>query len=165
MWNIFTSIFGSRNQRLLREYTRRFDADIRRAGARTALYMVWPSRARERDFDGVSRSYAAAASDVGGLLFAVGEAWRAAWSRDPSIALYGPDGFHPTPAASYLAALVIVHKAFGVSVAGLPAPGISPSVAAVLQNAWHKLRLAQLRVDAYERLCAGEANQRPAVFQ
>ena len=123
------------SQVLLREYTRRFDADIRRAGARTALYMVWPSRARERDFEGVSRSYAAAANDVGGLLFPVGDAWRAAWARDPSIALYGPDGFHPTPAASYLAALVIVHKAFGVSVVGLRAPGISPSIAAILQNA------------------------------
>lgn len=123
------------SQVLLREYTKRFEVDIRRSGARPALYMVWPSRARQRDFDGVSRSYTAAASDVGGLLFAVGDAWRSAWARDPSIALYGSDGFHPTPAASYLAALVIVRKAFDVSVIGLPAPGFAASVAAILQDA------------------------------
>src|SRR5262245_16354271 len=46
---------------LLVEYTKRFDAEIRKAGARTALYMVWPSRQRRGDFDGVSQSYRAAA--------------------------------------------------------------------------------------------------------
>ena len=49
------------SRRLLIAYTRRFDAEIKKAGARTALYMVWPSRARRGDFPGVSQSYAAAA--------------------------------------------------------------------------------------------------------
>src|SRR5262249_25445128 len=37
------------SQVLLREYVRRFDAEVRRAGARTALYMVWPSSDRRSD--------------------------------------------------------------------------------------------------------------------
>lgn len=123
------------SQVLLREFTKRFDTEIRRAGARTALYMVWPSRARSQDFDGVSRSYSNAAADVNGLLFPAGDAWRAAWKRDASLALYSPDGLHPTAAGTYLAALVIVHRAFGIAPSRMPHLGIDPSVARVLHQA------------------------------
>jgi hypothetical protein len=113
---------------LLIDYTRRFDRAARRVGARTALYMVWPSQARLGDFDGVSASYTAAARDVGGMLFPVGEAWRAVWRRDASVALYGPDGFHPAPAATYLAALVIYQQASGRSPVGVGAAQTPPSL-------------------------------------
>ena len=109
------------SQRLLREYTRRFDEVIRRIGARTALYMVWPSNARRGDFPGVSASYAAAARDVNGLLLPAGEAWLAAWRRDREMPLYSTDGFHPSAAGSYLAALVITQRLTGRSPIGLPA--------------------------------------------
>jgi len=122
------------SQVLLREYVKRFDAEIRKAGAKTGLYMVWPSRSRIQDFDGVSASYSAAARDVSGLLFPVGDAWRAAWKRDNSVALYSPDGLHPSREGTYLAALVIVTKAFGLSPLGLPASGISPATARLLQE-------------------------------
>ena len=101
------------SQVLLRQYTRRFNELIVRAGARTALYMVWPSRERFGDFDGVRDSYAKAAKDVSGLLLPAGDAWRAAWRRDRNLALYGADNFHPSPLGSYLAALVIVHGLTG----------------------------------------------------
>src|SRR5262249_3131080 len=81
---------------LLVDYARRFDALVKRAGARTALYMVWPAANRSVDFDAVSASYAAAAREVSGLLLPAGDAWRAAWRRDPRLALYGADGFHPS---------------------------------------------------------------------
>ena len=123
------------SQALLRDYTKRFDAEIRRAGARTALYMVWPSKSRVQDFEGVSRSYRNAAADVGGLLLPAGDAWQDAWKLDPALALYSPDGLHPSREGSYLAALVIVQRAFGIAPARLPAPGISPDVARLLQQA------------------------------
>jgi hypothetical protein len=126
------------SQVLLRDFTKRFDAEIRKAGARTALYMVWPSLARKQDFDGVSRSYTNAASDVGGVLLPVGDAWRAAWTRDASLALYGPDNFHPSAMGTYLAALVMVQKLFGVSPIGLPAPGIPEHAAKILQLVTHE---------------------------
>jgi hypothetical protein len=108
------------SQAALREWTTRFDSVIRASGARTALYMVWPESNRRDAFDAVSRSYARAAEDVNGMLFPVGEAWRAAWRRDPDVPLYGPDGFHPTSTASYLAALVIYQQITGRSPVGLP---------------------------------------------
>ena len=123
------------SQAQLRESTKRFDVEIRKAGARTALYMVWPELARKEFFDAVSRSYTNAAADVGGVLLPAGDAWRAAWKRDPALALYGPDDFHPSPMGTYLAALVIVNKLFGVSPVGLPSPGIPAATARVLQDA------------------------------
>jgi len=97
----------------LRAATKQFDDVIRKVGARTALYMVWPSEARARDFDAVRESYATAARDVGGVFLPAGEAWRAAWRRDPQLALYASDRFHPTLQGSYLAALVIAQRLTG----------------------------------------------------
>lgn len=122
---------------------RRVAAQARRAGAEPALYMVWPSKQREADFDRVSESYRLAAADVKGVLLPVGEAWRAAWRIDPEIALYGPDGFHPSLMGSYLGALVICSRLGGASPDVLPsyvrtAGGlvqIPPRQAAILKQA------------------------------
>lgn len=100
--------------------TRKFAEEIRRAGARPALYMVWPVVSEPENFDRVSESHALAAKDVGGLLFPAGEAWRAAAKREPRVDLYSFDGLHPTPAGSYLAALVMYEVLYERSCAGLP---------------------------------------------
>ena len=125
------------SQRLLRQYTKRFDAEIRKAGARTALYMVWPPSLRSFDFEAVSRSYGNAAADVQGLLLPVGDAWREAWKRDRTLGLYGPDGFHPSALGTYLAALVAYQQIANRSVLGLPSPfsSFDPRVVRVLQEA------------------------------
>lgn len=94
----------------LLEYSERFAGDIRAIGAVPALYMVWPAWTRTFDFDGVSDSYSTAAELVEGLLFPGGEAWRFAWAHDENAPLYGPDGFHPTVAGSYLVALVMYQQ-------------------------------------------------------
>lgn len=127
------------SQALLREYVKRFDREIKNRGGRTSLYMVWPSRARMQDFDGVSRSYAAAAKDVNAQLFPAGDAWRAVWAKDASLELYSPDGLHPSPLGTYVAALVIVKTAFGISPQGLPSPGIDAATAEIVQDAVARL--------------------------
>jgi hypothetical protein len=123
---------------LLIAYTRRFDAEIKKAGARTALYMVWPSRARRGDFPAVSQSYAAAARDVKGLLLPAGDAWRAASATDAGLALYGPDGLHPSPIGTYLAALVIYEQIFGSPPPAGPVPAAAQPVADVLKRVAHE---------------------------
>jgi len=109
-----------RSRVLLREYVRRFDRAIGEAGARTAVYMVWPASARRGDFDAVSESYRLAAADVRGLLLPAGDAWRAAWTGDPRLGLYGPDGFHPSALGTYLTAIVIVDRLVGPLPNGVP---------------------------------------------
>lgn len=105
---------------LLVEYARRFDEKIRAAGARTALYMVWPSDTRRGDFPGVSQSYSAAASAVSGLLLPAGDAWQAAWRENAAFPLYGNDRFHPSRLGTALAAIVIYERLGGRLVKRLP---------------------------------------------
>jgi hypothetical protein len=121
---------------LLRAYAKRFAAEAGKAGARTALYMVWPSKARSRDVDDVSESYALAARDDAGTLLPAGDMWREAWRRDPSLALYADDGFHPSGLGSYLAALAIWRGLSAQSAIGLPGPrGVSAETLRLLQEA------------------------------
>lgn len=105
----------------LREYARRFAEPIRKAGARPALYMVWPGEDRLAWFDEVRTSYAMAAEDVGGMLIPAGEAWRAAWRREPGVPLFRRDGSHPSPTGSFLVALSVYGMLFARSPVGLPA--------------------------------------------
>lgn len=121
------------------EYSRRFAAEVERAGGRLAVYMVWPSATRAFDFDGVSQSHRTAAEQAGGLLFPAGEAWRSAWARDPDLALYGPDGFHPSPLGTYLAALVIYQQMSGLDPSHLPPGLITPAGTVPLPEATSRI--------------------------
>jgi hypothetical protein len=89
---------------------RRFADEIRAAGARPALLMVWPVRGHS--FDAVSASYREAATKSGSLIIPAGEAWRIALRMDATLPLYSADGFHPSPAGTYLAALTAYRALF-----------------------------------------------------
>lgn len=126
------------------ELATRFDSVARRRGTRTGLYMVWPPTERFTAFDSVSASYRAASQAVNGVLFPAGDAWQAAWRRDPGLERYTSDGFHPTIAGTYLAALVFYAVIYDQSPVGLPAGfttgtgvvvDLSPQVALELQEA------------------------------
>lgn len=128
-------------------WTEEFDAVIRAAGARTALYMVWPDVTRLTAFDSVSASYRAAATAVGGTILPAGDAWTAAWRQDSSLPLYGPDGFHPGIAGSYLAALTIFAGLTGRSPLDVP---LRPAgLESVLQEL-DDIQLLILRQAAYD---------------
>jgi len=108
-------------RQVLVEYASRFAPLIRKAGARVAFYMPWPSGDRRQDFPGVSASYRQAARVTQGLVLPAGEAWEKAFRRDPKVELYGPDNLHPTSEGSYLAALVVYAGLTGRPVANVPA--------------------------------------------
>ncbi len=105
----------------LLDYSKRFADEIRAAGGRPALYMVWPSLSRFFDFDGVSDSYRTAAQQADALVYPAGEAWRAAWAKDADLELYGVDGFHPSQLGTYAAALVMFEQLSGKDTRDLPA--------------------------------------------
>jgi hypothetical protein len=124
------------SQRSLRDYTGRFAEEIRRAGARPALFMVWPASGRLNDLPRVIESYRLAAEDVDAVLLPAGDAWRRMWDRDRTARLYGPDGFHPSALGTYLSALVMFERFTGRSVVGLPSPfsSFDPLVVRALQE-------------------------------
>lgn len=129
-----SSLPGSRAD--LRRWTVEFDALVREAGGRSALYMVWPDQSRFAWFDRVRDSYALAARDVSGWFLPAGETWRAAWREEPSLALYGGDGFHPTVAGSYAAAVTIFAGLSGRTPLDLPTPAaLAPGTAERLHRA------------------------------
>lgn len=101
-----SSLSESRN--LLREWTALWDPIIREGGARPGLYAVWPDDTRMFAFPAVSESYRLAAEDVDGLFFPAGDGWLETWKRAPRARLYGPDGFHPSIAGTYVAAVTIL---------------------------------------------------------
>jgi hypothetical protein len=128
----------------LRTWTKKFDELIRKAGGRTALYMVWPEQERSAFFDDVRDSYSIAAQDVKGIFFPAGEALRAAQRRDPRAPLFSSDGFHPTVAGTYAAALSIYGVLYRQAPQGLPAQlrlangqvvTVPQTLAALLQDA------------------------------
>ena len=53
-----------------------------------------------------------------------GEAWRAALEEDPSLELYGSDGYHPAPLGTYLTALVVYEQVTGRDARNLPAAAV-----------------------------------------
>ncbi len=132
----------------LKTWAAKYATLIRSAGARPALYMVWPDANRFEYFDDVHQSYSNAALTVDGMFIPAGEAWLTAWSINPQLELYGSDDFHPSLEASYLVALSMFSEMYRQSPVGLPdsfnlANGqqISFSNAAVLQNAAWKTHL------------------------
>ncbi|HVX88834.1 MAG TPA: hypothetical protein VG940_07910, partial [Gemmatimonadales bacterium] len=59
--------------------------------------------------------------------------WINAWAKDPDLALYGPDNFHPSPLGTYLAALAVYSGLTGRSPVGNTAtvPGVSLNASAL----------------------------------
>lgn len=97
----------SESQVDLKTWAGRFADEIRRRGGRPALFAVWPEVQRSYAFATVAASYRNAARASNSELYPAGTAWKAAWRRNPKLKLWGPDGFHPSPLGSYLAAAVV----------------------------------------------------------
>jgi hypothetical protein len=93
---------------------------IRAAGAKPALFEVWPSRERAFDVSGVRESYRTAALRVNGDFYPAGTAWQEAWRRDVSLVLYESDGLHPSATGSFLCALVMYEHLTGKDARALP---------------------------------------------
>lgn len=121
------------------EFAGRFARLIRARGACPAVYMVWAEAAYPRSFDAVRDHHRQAADSAHAQFLPAGEAWRAAWRRDPAFAFYSPDGLHPTPLGTYVAALTITAALTGrsplgdtTSVAGAP---LDPTHRRMIQEA------------------------------
>lgn len=131
-------------------WTRAFDSLARAAGARPALLMTWPPAGEPELFDATRISFQEAARAVGGVFIPAGEAWRIALAADPQIGLYGPDGFHPSAAGTWLTAFVIFERLSGRDARTLP--GTTPTMPGMASLAAASVRLLQR--------AAHEANQR-----
>jgi hypothetical protein len=121
----------------LREWTATWARTVREHGGRPALLTVWPEQARGYALANVIQNYRAAAVAAKAGLFPAGLAWSRCLAVAPRIRLYGPDGFHPAPVGTYLAALVVYSGLAGHVPVGLPALGVNlgPSARKTLRRA------------------------------
>ena len=114
-WDVVVLQQGSSGQeagrRELIEYAKRFAGPIREAGAKPAIYMVWPLVDRPREFPDVMLSHRLAAKEIDAILIPAGEAWYRALSKEPRLKLYS-DGIHPSSFGSDLATLTIFLSLF-----------------------------------------------------
>ncbi len=115
---------------------------IRAAGATPVLLETWAHREgwpNDRlDYAAmqaaIDRAYLALAGQLGVGVATAGEAWQAALSQDPTVALWQADGSHPSQAGTYLAACVLYARILGASPVGIAEDeGLSSDVAHALQ--------------------------------
>jgi hypothetical protein len=123
---------------------------IRAADARTALFLPWSRRQFPQSPETAGQSAGLAARAVGGVGAPIGIAWREALSADPTVQLYGPDGYHPAPAGTLLAALTPYDRLFGRDVRAIPAESLADLPAV-------RLTAAQVRVLAAAAHAASES--------
>ena len=103
---------AAESQVLLLDYVRRFAEVGKKVNTWSALYMVWPSKARSFDLENVIKSYSNAAKATSSILCPAGLAWKIAWESNDALNLYGPDNFHPSVKGSVLAALTLYASLF-----------------------------------------------------
>jgi hypothetical protein len=115
---------------------------IRAAGATPILLETWAHRDGMPDQRlsypemqaGISDGYRVLGAQLGVAVAPAGDAWQAAYRRDPRLALWQADGSHPTLAGTYLAACVLYARIFNASPAGIAdTAGLPPDVAGLLQ--------------------------------
>ncbi len=94
----------------LTEFAKLFDAKIKSVGARTMLFVTWPKKNAPENQARLTRTFSTLAKDLGATAVLVGPAWEESRKDRPSVELYDEDGHHPSPAGTYLAALVF-HRA------------------------------------------------------
>ena len=97
-----------KNAARMAENMRLFDAVIKRAGAKTVLYMTWARQHTPESQQVIADAYFAIGKELGAIVVPVGIAWRAFLATHKSPVLHDRDQSHPTLAGSYLAACVFL---------------------------------------------------------
>jgi hypothetical protein len=99
---------------------RTFDAEIKRAGAKTVLLQTWGPPKGTRNYDALAHAYFTIGREIGALVIPAGLAWQRVLAARPSAPLHMADGSHPAPAGSYLTALMTVATLTGAMPTGVP---------------------------------------------
>ena len=103
------------------ESVRKFDAEIRKVGARTVLYMPWErvtgwGHIAVEDY---APTYESLAAELGARVAPVGMAWARVARERPDLNLYHRDHIHPNDKGTYLTACVFYATIYGQSPVGL----------------------------------------------
>jgi hypothetical protein len=103
------------------DYARKFGDEIRKAGAKTVLFLTWARYNQPENQAVLTQAYDKVGRELGAVVVRVGPAWERVIDEKPSIKLHMADRSHPTPEGTYLAAAVFYATLLHDSPVGLPA--------------------------------------------
>ena len=128
-----------KSARRMHENVRLFDAAIKAAGAKTALYMTWALSHAPQSQQAITDAYESIGRELGATVVPAGRAWEQFLAKHERPVLYDKDGSHPTVAGTYLAACVFFATLFRRSPVGVGrgVKGLSDGDGKLLQQtAW-----------------------------
>ena len=102
------------------DYGKKLDAEIKKQGAKTILYMTWALQNKPDDQPAISKAYLDLSKELKAKIAPVGNAWEAAIKADGKLVLHEKDKKHPNSTGTYLAACVFYATIYGKSPEGLP---------------------------------------------
>ena len=102
------------------DHAKKFDAEIKKQGAKTILYMTWALQNKSEDQPAISKAYLDLAKELKAQIAPVGNAWEAALKANKKLGLHASDKKHPNTTGTYLAACVFYSTIYGKSPEGLP---------------------------------------------
>ena len=102
-----------------RPYAEKWANEIRNATVTPVFYLTWARKDSPQDQAALNYAYISAARRTHAVVVPAGIAWAEVRRRYPDLELFDPDGSHPSPAGSYLAACVLYASIFHVSPNGL----------------------------------------------
>lgn len=108
------------NEQEFYEYARKFDQEIREAGARTVLYMAqdYASDNYKTTVAEIAQAYDAIGSELDADVAPVALAWERSIGEQPDLNLYDRDQIHPSVPGTYLTTSVLFSVIFGRSPEG-----------------------------------------------
>jgi hypothetical protein len=129
------------------EYARKFNAEIKEAGAEPVLFMAWSyERLGRTTMEEIDQAHRDIATELGIEVAPVGLAWQRAMEERPGLDMYDLDREHPSIYGTYLAINVVYATVFGESPIGLAylpseSGGVTEEEAAFLQRiAWETVQ-------------------------
>ena len=102
------------------DHAKKFDAEIKKQGSKTILYMTWAMQNKPEGQAAISKAYLDLSKELKAQLAPVGNAWEAALKADKNLMLHDKDKLHPNTTGTYLAACVMYATIYGKSPEGLP---------------------------------------------
>jgi hypothetical protein len=102
------------------DHGKKFDAEIKKQGAKSILYMTWALQNKPDDQPAISKAYLELSKELKAQIAPVGNAWEAALKADKKLVLHEKDKKHPNATGTYLAACVFYATIYGKSPEGLP---------------------------------------------
>jgi len=108
----------------MKAHAAKFDAEIRKAGARTVFYMTWARQHIPTMIETLAKEYDARVAELNATVAPVGRAWQAALAERPERGLHVEDKSHPNQHGTYLAACVFYATLTGRDPRGLPNAGL-----------------------------------------